>query len=245
MDDVSTFLAQLKRSFLEEREKVDRLRDLEGQLDRDPLYGDHIERQVGRLREELSACRNDMDELVKLLLRVPPWHSRHRTALGAFLKSGDFERSVFVMTKFPEANGELDKKLKDLIDLVFSGLSQRGLIPRLASGARFHEWLWDEVELHLLGCATGIAIVEDRYRPELNPNVAMEWGWMRAMGKRVLFLREKGFAHGRADLGGLRAWDFDWDSPEGGVSTALSEWFGQPRAAAEQDAAAGTEGRRG
>ena len=111
MDDISTFLAQLKRLFLEEREKVERLRELESQLDRDPLYGEYINKQVERLREELNACRNGMDYLVKLLLRVPPWHSRHRTALGMFFQSGDFERSVFVMTKFPEGNSELDRKL--------------------------------------------------------------------------------------------------------------------------------------
>jgi hypothetical protein len=48
-----------------------------------------------------------------------------------------------------------------------------------------------------------IARVEDRHRNELNPNVAMEWGWMRAMGKRVCFLRESGFKNFRADLGDL------------------------------------------
>ena len=245
MDDVSTFLAQLKQSFLEEREKVDRLRELEGQLDRDPLYGDHIKRQVDRLRDELRACRNEMDDLVKLLLRVPPWHSRHRTALGDFYRGGDFEKSVFIMTKFPEANGDPDQKLKGLIDVVCIGLTQRGFLPRLASGAQFHDWLWDEVEIHLLGCATGIAIVEDRYRPELNPNVAMEWGWMRAMGKRVLFLREKKFAHGRADLGGLRAWEFDWESPGDGVATALTEWFGRPLTTAEQSASGDSAKGRG
>lgn len=245
MDDFSAFLAQLKRSFLEEREKVERLRELEGQLDRDPLYGDHIERQIDRIRDELAACRNEMEQLVKLLLRVPPWHSRHRSALGEFFKQGGYERSVFVMTKFPEGDGELDQKLKSIIELVCEGLRERGLTPRLATGARFHEWLWDEVEIHLLGCATGIAIVEDRYRPELNPNVAMEWGWMRAMGKRVLFLREGSFAHGRADLGGLRAWTFDWDAPRQGVRTALTEWFGQPLSAAEQVAAADAARRRG
>jgi hypothetical protein len=73
----------------------------------------------------------------------------------------------------------------------------------------------------------------------------MEWGWMRAMGKRVLFLREKGFAHGRADLGGLRAWNFDWDDPEPGVLTALEAWIGKPQRAAEQDAVADAAKRHG
>lgn len=228
MDDVSTFLARMKQSFLEEREKLDRLSLLEAQLDRDPLYADHIKRQVTRVREELTACRVDMEELVKILLRVPPWHSRHRTALGPFFDDGGFEKSVFVMTKFPEGNEEPDHKLSALIKLVEDGLAERGYVARLATKARFHDWLWDEVEVHLLGCATGIAIVEDHYRPELNPNVAMEWGWMRAMGRRVLFLREREFAHGRADLGGLRAWDFEWATPEPGVRLALNDWFGRP-----------------
>ena len=51
--------------------------------------------------------------------------------------------------------------------------------------------VWSNVELYLLGCRYGIAIVEDRFKPELNPNVAMEWGWMRGLGKDVLFLVEK------------------------------------------------------
>ncbi len=228
MDDVSTFLARMKQSFVEEREKAERLSQLEAELDRDPLYADHIKRKVARVREELTACRAEMEELVKLLLRVPPWHSRHRTALGPFFDEGGFEKSVFVMTKFPEGNSEPDQKLNTLIKLVEDGLAERGFVARLATKARFHDWLWDEVEVHLLGCATGIAIVEDHYRPELNPNVAMEWGWMRAMGRRVLFLREKDFAHGRADLGGLRAWDFEWAAPEPGVRSALNDWFGRP-----------------
>jgi hypothetical protein len=230
MDDISSFLAHLKRSFTEEDEKAKLLLKLEGELERDPLYADYLKGQTKRIRGELDACRNDMHRLVSLLLQVPPWHSRHRTALGAFFKDGDYESSVFVMTKFPESDSELDQRLNGIIDLVCTGLTERGLRPRLARGARFHDWLWDEVEIHLLGCATGIAILEDRYRPELNPNVAMEWGWMRAMGKRVHYLREQGFAHGRADLGGLRAWNFDWDAPALGISIALTGWFGEPPA---------------
>ena len=226
MDDVSAFLARLKESFREEREKVEMLRGYEEELEKDPVASEFLERRVVRLRRELGACRNEMEELVNLLLRVPPWHTRHRNALGAFHREGDFDRSVFIMCKFPEGNGELDRQLQGIIDLVRNGLVRRGYTPRLATGARFHQWLWDEVEVHLLGCSTGIAIVEDRYRPELNPNVAMEWGWMRAMGKRVHFLQERQFAHGRADFAGLRSWGFEWEGPEPGILTALSDWFG-------------------
>ena len=45
----------------------------------------------------------------------------------------------------------------------------------------------------------GVNEFEDVYQPELNPNLAVEWGWMRGMGKRVLYLQEQGFQYRRAD----------------------------------------------
>jgi hypothetical protein len=53
----------------------------------------------------------------------------------------------------------------------------------------------------------------------------MEWGWMRAMGKRVLFLMEDTFSRGRADWGGLRSWRFSWAEPREGVRKAIHEFF--------------------
>jgi hypothetical protein len=76
-----------------------------------------------------------------------------------------------------------------------------------------------------LGCCRGIAIVEDRYRPELNPNVAMEWGWMKGMGKSVLFLMEETFQHNRADWHGLIAKSFKWDKPKPGICGAIKAFL--------------------
>jgi hypothetical protein len=81
------------------------------------------------------------------------------------------------------------------------------------------------VELHLLGCQQGVAIVEDRYLSELNPNVAMEWGWMRGMGKPVLFMVEEGFRHSRADIRGLIEDSFRWTDPEAGMTSAITTWL--------------------
>ena len=123
------------------------------------------------------------------------------------------------MTKFPDKaqgkdkNDQLDRVLKAISDAVLACSCK----PRIAQFPQnYHPGLWDNVELHLLGCKRGVAIVEDRYSPELNPNVMMEWGWMRGMGKRVFFLREKNFRHFRADLGDLLSEEFDWDDPEFG-----------------------------
>lgn len=73
----------------------------------------------------------------------------------------------------------VDVQLEAVIQAVRDAVEGCGYIPRIARDNQYHPILWDNVELYLLGCRRGIAIVEDKYLPELNPNVAMEWGWMR------------------------------------------------------------------
>jgi hypothetical protein len=225
MSEVWPFIQHLKDMIAEEREKLDRLKKLQEQLDRDPVYGEHLRNTIQRIGAEIEDTRTAMAELAMLFLQIPPWHSRHRAALNDFHQSGNYEESVFIMTKFPDSNTQEDSQLRRVIEVVRDALIQKELVPRIADGARYHEWLWDEVEIHLLGCSRGVAIIEDRYRPELNPNVAMEWGWMRAMGKRVLFLKEADFSHGRADLAGLRCWNFDWLNPEPEIQRAIDQWI--------------------
>ena len=75
------------------------------------------------------------------------------------------------------------------------------------------------------GVMTRIAIVEDKYIPELNPNVAIEWGWMTGMGREVLYLREQGFGHERADWTGLINYTFDWKDPRQGIESAVNKFL--------------------
>ena len=224
---VSTFLDLLRKSIFEEQKNLDQLHELEKNLNIvDPVWGKHIEDEITYAKEALSRCREGMARLVNTLLRLPPWHVRHHPILKDFFKDGDYDLSVFIMTKFPEGSSAPDDRLRNIINLVKAGLKNRNLVPRIADSAKYHPLLWDEIEIHLLGCARGIAIIEDRYRPELNPNVAMEWGWMRAMGKDVLYLQEKQFTHKRADFDGLVMRQFDWDNPDSDIEAALTRWLG-------------------
>src|SRR5260370_28471703 len=174
MNDLSRFISAIRRSAIEEKEKQNRLDEFEDRLERDPLYSELLERQIKRVKVEIDECRQEMELVTELLLRVPPWHDRHRSALQTFYANGKYQTSVFVMTKFPEGNEDSDVKLKAVIDLVCAGLSAKGLHPRLANGARYHSWLCDEVEIHLLGFGSGVAIIEDENRAELNRSVSSE-----------------------------------------------------------------------
>jgi hypothetical protein len=138
-----------------------------------------------------------------------------------------FYKQVFVMTNFPypHSPAPVDAELEAVIQAVRDAVRSCGYVPRIANDNQYHAILWDNVELYLLGCRRGIAIVEDKYLPELNPNVAMEWGWMRGMGRNVLYLVERGFNKHRADWGGLIECEFDWANPGRDIKTGVEAWL--------------------
>jgi hypothetical protein len=186
--------------------------------------------QDAAIKNQMEIQRKSVSQVLKTLLEFPPQHIRHKPKLESFHGVADFEKSVFVMTKFPDPNSNavIDQELKAVINAVCQAVQARGFKARLASDGNFHPQLWDNVELYLLGSRRGIAIVEDKYLPELNPNVAMEWGWMRGMGRDVLYLVEKGFNKQRADWGGLIEKQFDWANPAADIKASVEEWLSPP-----------------
>jgi hypothetical protein len=182
------------------------------------------------LLQEIERVRREKRARLDELLRYPPFHDRHFSKLGSFHGSPgfSFEKSVFIMTKFPEGNSPMDTQLARVIDSVRVAITESGHVPRVASDAHFHPLLWDNVELYLLGSHRAVAVLESKYKPELNPNVAMEWGWMRGMGREILPLVEADFAYRRADWGGLIEHRFTWDDPDASIRSAVRSWLSRP-----------------
>jgi hypothetical protein len=58
-----------------------------------------------------------------------------------------------------------------------------------------------------------------------DPTGAMECGWMRAMGKNVLYLVENNFDHRRGDWQGLLEDRFSWEKPDIGIRKAIHKWL--------------------
>jgi len=211
----------LKREASTERAKERNLRDAE----KSKAYRDEND---ALLAKELERIRRDKQVQLDQLVRYPPFHDRHFSKLKPFhdVGNGSFEKCVFIMTKFPEGETPQDLQLKKIIATVEASVVECGHVPRIASEKPpFHSLLWDNVELYLLGSSRGIAILESKYKPELNPNVAMEWGWMRGMGRQILPLVEKDFGYKRADWGGLIESTFEWDDPAAAVRQAVKDWL--------------------
>ncbi len=185
--------------------------------------------QTPSLQDPLNKQASQWESLIKEKLRelvcFPPHHSRHQSRLDGFHVKAKYEQSIFIMTKFPDGDTQLDKQLTAVINAVSKAITECGFSARIASQSDLHPFIWDNVELYLLGCCKAVAIVEDRYKPELNPNVAMEWGWMRGMGRDVLFLVENKFNHHRADWAGLLEHRFSWEKPNAGIDLAIKKWL--------------------
>jgi hypothetical protein len=183
--------------------------------------GDRTDR-ADAIAREIEKQERERIGVLRELVTYPPRYIPYAQPLKQFVTDAACEKSVFVMTKYPDGKDlKKDTELKRVIAAVTGAVKRAGFEPRLASSKKYHPNLWENVEVYLLGCCRGIAIVEDKFKKELNPNVAMEWGWMRAMGKKTLYLVEKDMKVLPADVNGLIKDRFDWDNPEPGVERAV------------------------
>ena len=144
------------------------------------------------------------------------------------------------MMKFPDPGTMKDdqvKLLERIYEVTGAVLGAHGLKARRADKKAYRDDLWDNLCVYMFGSRYGLAILEDRGKSEMNPNVALEYGFMKALNRRVGLLREMNFQHDRADLTGKLARPFtvhdefnlDEDSLKKGLATWLMDCGIPPR----------------
>jgi hypothetical protein len=184
--------------------------------------------KVRRVDIEVEMLEKDRMDVLQDLVKFPPHHLQYAALLEKFRETttAPYRLRVFIMTKYCDgADAKLDAQLQNVINTVKAAVRAEGYHPYLAAETKLHDNLWENVECLMLACARGIAIVENRFNPKLNPNVAMEWGWMRAMKKPVLYLIEKAVTAEQIqpDVMGLIRSRFDWDNPEADIPRLIAE----------------------
>jgi hypothetical protein len=142
-----------------------------------------MNRDTNNVIERFSRQATDRNaKMIRSAARHARLMEEYHTALERFYEIASYYKSVIIMTKYPEGTDtDDDRKLDRIIQTVKREVLSHDFTPRLANEKAFHAMLWS---------GRGIAIVENRYSAELNPNVAMEWGWMRAAGNDVLYGEE-------------------------------------------------------
>jgi hypothetical protein len=96
------------------------------------------------------------------------------------------ERAVFVMMRYQET-----PQFEQIVSVITSTLPAHGLEPRLARDKAYSRDLWENVRIYMHACEFGIAVFEEIDARSFNPNVAIELGYMYALRKQVLLLKER------------------------------------------------------
>lgn len=209
-------------TFRKEREKVEKAKANMGSYSEvgEAAY-EHFK---AKYDNDIREIDQKIDDCIDSFALHPQRLAKHFELAAKFWKDhpgSGFHNSVFIMTKFPDEGHPESDKLEMIIKTVQTAIRERGYYPRIARNEqKYHDLLWDNVEQYLFCCKHGVAIQENRYLPETNPNVAMEWGWMQGMGRTVIYLREKAFKE-RADWLGRLNHPFDWDAPDAHIQAAI------------------------
>jgi hypothetical protein len=158
-------------------------------------------------------------------LLPPGYESLARECERFFQDHPRYEKNVFLMTRFIPGNKllvTLDTELRRV-------LRENDLDPVRADDKMYmaDRNLWNNVCVYMLCCGKGIAILEDRLADEFNPNVALEYGFMRALNRPTLLLADTGFRNLRADVIGTLRETFDLMDIESTVKPAVERWLAE------------------
>lgn len=91
----------------------------------------------------------------------------------------------------------------------------------------FHADLWGNVRTYLHGCSFGIAVYERIITNQPNANVGLEVGYLMAMGKPVLLLKDDTLEDLPSDLAGKLYKTFDAHDPENSIPKGMVKWLEQ------------------
>lgn len=130
-----------------------------------------------------------------------------------------FDQNVFVMIRYGA-----DPFYQRLENSLRQCLAEYGLTARLAKDCALSDDLWENVETYMKLCSLGIAVFEEVETREFNPNISLELGYMYALGRRCLLLKEKRMPRLPTDTCGRIYRDFDVLNLEATISTQVAAW---------------------
>jgi len=151
-------------------------------------------------------------------------------AIGQFRKDHPGE-TVFVMSSFPKrktATRAMDRRINAAFKCIRSHLQTYGMTAVRADKKNYvagsSNLLWDNVQVYLEACSYGIAVLDNLYAEQMNVNVAVEYGYMRAQGKPTLLLKDRQFTSIAADLLGQLWEEFDFEKSQT-IRACLDRWM--------------------
>jgi len=130
------------------------------------------------------------------------------------------EKCGFLMMKFD------DTRLHPaIVDAIRTCCARFGIEIFRADDRTYSDDLLSNIRTYMHGCGFGIAVYERLVADDFNPNVSLEVGYMMALNKPVLFLKDKTLRFLHTDLVGRLYEIFDAQSPNETVPAVLEKWL--------------------
>ena len=132
----------------------------------------------------------------------------------------DSKKLGFLVMRFTAS-----KPFARIVEVIKQTAKEHNLVVIRADESEFHADLWGNVRTILHGCSFGIAVYERIERNEPNANVGLEVGYLMAMNKPVLLLKDKTVDTLQSDLTGKLYKPFDPHDPENTIPEQLTRWL--------------------
>ena len=130
-----------------------------------------------------------------------------------------FDTNVFVMMRYRDT-----PQFQMIEASIRRSLSSYGLSARLAKDRALSEDLWDNIRLYMTSSRYAIAVFEELDEREFNPNISLELGYMYALGRRCLLLKERRMPRLPTDTLGKIYRDFDGFALEETIVKQVTGW---------------------
>ncbi|WP_127018618.1 hypothetical protein [Flagellimonas beolgyonensis] len=209
------------------RHSFDCLKDVEylqGSITIEPEYYRKVndDELNENFKEETSLKFSVYKEDLKLLKnRTNIVRSELSLPLKRFRKDYPLEdKCGFLMMKFEDT-----KIQKEIIRVLKSHLAEKGITLLRADDKWYADDLFENILTYMQGCSFGIALFERINKDEFNPNVSLEIGYMMALNKSVLLLKDKTLNSLQTDLVGKLYHEFDFQYPDETIPLVLDKWL--------------------
>jgi len=146
---------------------------------------------------------------MKSNLELPHHYQYLESYVDRLLEEQPFDRNVFLMVRYQGT-----QQLHEIRASLVRSLRALGLNPLLAGERAYHPYLWDNICVHMLASRFGVAVFEEIDTRDYNPNIAIELGFMIALGRSCL----------PVDIGSLIYKEFDSYDVSKTIEAAVSNW---------------------
>ena len=161
----------------------------------------------------------DMDSTTPMPQQKPP--PEIAESLARFRADHpDPTSTCFIMMRFgtTRAHEAIASAIRDAFQL-------HGITALRADDKHYHDDLFPNVLTYLYGCGLGVAVYERLEEESFNPNVSLEVGYLFAMRKHVLILKDNTLKTLQTDLVGKLYKLFDPQNPRESIPPQVDKWL--------------------